>query len=222
MKRPSLFLPGLALAACALAGCDTMHPGIVDPARTGPFFTPSNYAGAARLPASIRRVVLLPVHGGEFASAEMCESLDPIFASALEKQLRFEVVTLPREECQKSFGVPDISSASALPHDFLQIVGEKYGAQAVLFVDITAYRAYRPLTLGVRSKLAGVSDRSLMWTFDEIFSTTSPSVVNSVRRFYSPGEFGAVPFDLSGDALSSPGRFAGYVADAVFKTLPLR
>ena len=139
MKRPSLFLPGLALAACALAGCDTMHPGIVDPARTGPFFTPSNYAGAARLPASIRRVVLLPVHGGEFASAEMCESLDPIFASALEKQLRFEVVTLPREECQKSFGVPDISLASALPHDFLQIVGEKYGAQAVLFVDITAY-----------------------------------------------------------------------------------
>ena len=61
-----------------------------------------------------------------------------------------------------------------------------------------------------------------MWTFDEIFSTTSPSVVNSVRRFYSPGEFGAVPFDLSGDALSSPGRFAGYVADAVFKTLPLQ
>ncbi len=222
MKGASWFLPGLACAACALAGCATMHPGIADPARTGPFFAPHNYVGAARMPASIRRVVLLPVHGGGFASSEMCESLDPIFASALEKQMRFEVVTLPREEFQKSFGVPDISSASALPHDFLQIVGEKYGAQAVIFVDITAYRAYRPLTLGVRSKLAGVTDRSLLWTFDEIFSTTAPAVVNSVRRFYSPDEFGAVPFDLSPDALSSPGRFAGYVSDAVFKTLPPR
>jgi hypothetical protein len=222
MKLPPWLLPGLACAACVLAGCATVHPGIADPARTGPFFTPHNHVGAPRIPAAVRRVVLLPVHGGEFAPVEMSESLDPVFAAALEKQMRFEVVTLPRDECQKSFGVPDISSASALPHDFLRIVGEKYGAQAVLFVDVTAYRAYRPLTLGVRAKLANVSDRTLLWTFDEIFSTTDPLVVNSVRRFYSPDEFGAVPFDLSTDALRSPGRFAGYVADAVFKTLPPR
>jgi hypothetical protein len=222
MKRKAWLPAGVACAAFALAGCSTVHPGIADPARTGPFFAPHNYVGAARMPASVRRVVLLPVHGGAFATAEMSESLDPVFASALEKQLRFEVVTLSRDECEKSFGVPDISSASALPHDFLQIVGEKCGAQAVLFVDITAYRAYRPLTLGIRAKLASVADRSLIWTFDDLFSTTAPAVVNSVRRFYSPDEFGAVPFDLSPDALSSPGRFAGYVSDAVFKTLPPR
>jgi hypothetical protein len=91
-----------------------------------------------------------------------------------------------------------------------------------LFVDITAYRAYRPLSLGIRAKLAEVSDRRLIWSFDEVFSMTDPSIVNAVRHFYMADEYTSAPFDLSTDALDSPGRFASYVADTVFKTLPPR
>ena len=136
--------------------------------------------------------------------------------------MRFEVVTLSREECQKSFGVPDISSAAALPHDFLRALGRKFAVDAVLFVDVTAYRGYRPLLLGVRAKLASVEDHRLVWTFDEVFSASDPAVANSVRRFFYRNELDRMPFDLTPGALQSPVHFAAYAAEATFETLPSR
>lgn len=212
-----------ALAGAALfPGCANQRAAVLDPAHFGPFFIPQNFGGDPRLPGTLRRVLLLPVHGGAFASEETSESLDPIFAEALGRQMRFEVVTLPRQECEKSFGVSDISSTEPLPAEFLASLGSKYAAQAVLFVDLTAYEAYRPMTLGLRAKLASVDDRRLIWNFDQIFSTSDPTVVNSVRRHYQKNELGPVPFDLSVNALRSPGRFAAYAAETAFKTLPPR
>jgi hypothetical protein len=205
-------------AALLAAGCATTR-------KTAPKssdFAPRNYVRDAHLQASIRRVVLLPVNGGGFAPPEACEALDPVMATALQRQMRFEVVTFPREECLKLYGVPDLSSAAALPHDFLQTMGAKYGAQAVMFVDLTSYQAYRPLTLGIRAKLAVVAERRLAWSIDEVFSTTDPAVVSGVRHYYQHNELGSVPFDLTSDDLQSPGRFAAYVADVAFRTLPPR
>ena len=215
-------LSALGLAgALLLAGCAT-HPSPTDPARRGPFFAPKNFAGQAQLPAAIRRVAILPVHGGDFAPPEAVEPLDAVFATALERQMRFEVVMVPRDECQKSFGTPDVASVDSLPHDILADLGRKYGADAIMFVDITAYQSFRPLTLGVRAKLALVSDRSLIWSFDEVYTASDPSIANSVRRYYADNELGRLPFDLTPGALQSPTRFAAYAADATFHTLPPR
>jgi hypothetical protein len=220
MKRISLFFGGLALAL-AIGGCQS-KPAMTDPARRGPFFTPHNYLGDQRMPDSLQRVVILPVHGGEFAPPETVEALDPVFATALERQMRFEVVTITREEFQKSFGVPDLSSTDALPHDFLQVLGQKYAADAVLFIDLTAFHGYRPLTLGVRAKLVAIDSRRLVWAFDEIFSASDPAVANSARHFYAHNELGSVPYDLTPGALQSPDRFSAYAADTAFRTLPPR
>ena len=217
--KPFPYLLISCMAAVLVAGCATA--GKLAP-QSASDFTPRNYVRDARLQASVRRVVLLPVHGSEFAPQEACETLDPTMATALQRQKRFEVVVFPREECLKLYGVPDLSSAAALPHDFLQTLGAKYGAQAVLFVDITAYQAYRPLTLGIRAKLAIVAERRLAWSIDEVFSTSDPAVVSGVRHFYGHNELGNVPFDLTSDDLQSPGRFAGYAADVAFRTLPPR
>jgi hypothetical protein len=146
--------------------------------------------------------------------------LDPIFSAALQRQQRFEVVELTRDECEKTFGLPDIASAASLPHDFLSILGDKFGAQAVMFVDVTTYQPYRPLGIGIRAKLADVASRRLIWSFDEILSTSQPAVANSLRRYYLENDRGKVPFDLSNDALQSPGRFATYAAGVAFGTLP--
>jgi hypothetical protein len=214
---------GLVLLAAALgaAGCST-HPAPTDPARRGPFFTPRNFVGEVRLPASIRRVALLPIHGGEIAPPEGVEPLDPVFSSALERQMRFEVVLVSRDECMKSFGTPDVASVAALPREILADLGRKYGADAIMFVDLTAYQPYRPLTLGIRAKLAMVSDRRIVWSLDELFTTADPAVANSVRRYYVDNELGRMPFDLTPGALQSPSRFAAYAADATFRTLPAR
>jgi hypothetical protein len=211
----------LAFAAALLAaGC--AHPPVTDPARRGPYFTPRNYVGDARLPATVHRVVLLPVHAGEFAPPEEAEAMDTVFATALERQMRFEVVTLSRDECQASYGSPDISSAAALPHDFLQDLGRKYGAEAVMFVDLTAYQPYRPILLGIRAKLSLVSDRHLIWSFDEVFSASNPEVDNGVRRFYLDNGGGPMPLDMTTAALQSPTRFGAYAADVAFRTIPPR
>jgi hypothetical protein len=95
-----------------------------------------------------------------------------------------------------------------------------YGAQAVIFVDLTSYAPYRPLAIGFRSKLAAVSNGRLIWSFDELFTTTNSSVANSLRRYYIGGDRQGEPFDPTGDNLTSPRRFAAYVADTAFHTIP--
>jgi hypothetical protein len=209
------------LAAAFLAGCET-RPSPIDPVRMGSVFVPKNTYGEKRLPVTLHRVVLLPVHGGAFASPEICEALDRVFATALEHQMRFEVVMLTREECLMSFGVSDLGSADELPRDFLATIGRQFGAEGVVFVDITAYQGYRPLLLGVRAKLASVSDHRLIWAFDEEFSVLDPTVAKGARRFFLANEDGPVPYDPTEGVLQSPARFAAYAADTVFKTLPPR
>lgn len=211
---------GCVLGMTACSTVSRQLPG--NPAKYGPVFTPHNTYGEKRLPRTLHRVVILPVHGGPFVPREISEALDAVFAAALEKQTRFEVVTLTREQCQLSFGLSDIGSADVLPHDFLSILGQKFGAEGVIFVDITAYQGYRPLLIGIRSKLANVADRRLVWSFDEEFSVLDPSVANGARRYYIGNADGPVPYDPTEGVLQSPTRFAAYAADAVFKTLPPR
>ena len=204
---------GVALAA----GCATSP---FDPAKAGPFFTPTNHVGAPNLPAGLRRVVLLPVAGGTVTTPEMAASFDPVFAEALQRTNRFEIVALSRETCRKYFGAEEFSSVTALPHDFMAVIRREFAADAVLFVDLTACQAYRPLSLGVRGKLATVEDTQLLWGFDAVFSAADPAVANSARRFFLKTDRADVPADLSPAALQSPSRFGAYVAGATFATLP--
>ncbi|MCX6953343.1 MAG: hypothetical protein NTV51_14410 [Verrucomicrobia bacterium] len=213
-------LARLAPAVFALAlvsGCGT--PSIQDPARAGPFYKPSNYHGESSL-GGVRRVVVLPVYGGTLAPQETVAGFDPVFIAALQRQNRFEVVPLSREECQRRFRVAEFSSVAALPHDFLTALKRQTAADAVLFVDITVFRAYRPLALGLRGKLATIDGSRLVWTFDDVFSADNPAVANSARHHNLTTDRGDVPADLSPAVLQSPARFADYVASAMFATLP--
>lgn len=215
--RPTL-PPVFAVAALvALAGCGT--PSLLDPARTGPFFSPTNMSGEPSL-GGLRRVVLLPVAGGTLAPQETVAALDPVFAGALQRQNRFEIVALTREECLRRFRAQEFPSVAALPRDFLAVLKREFAADAVLFVDITVFRAYRPLALGLRAKLATLDGTRLVWTFDEVFSAENPAVANSARHHTLTRDRGDVPADLSPAVLQSPARFADYAATAMFATLP--
>ena len=92
-----------------------------------------------------------------------------------------------------------------------------------MFIDLTVYQPYYPQVIGLRAKLAVVKDLHLIWNFDEVFSAANPAVMNSVRRYYFREDTRAsVPADFSATALQSPGRFADYAAEAMFRTLPPR
>lgn len=206
-----------AAALCLLAGC--VEPPINDPARVGPFFQPTNVSHDPTL-GGIRRVVLLPVYGGAVAPEESAADLDAVFRQALQQQNRFEVVALSREECRRRFGASAFSSAGALPHNFLNDLGKTFAADGVVFVDVTVYRAYHPLALGVRSKLAAIANGRLVWTFDNVFSADNPLVSSGARHFFLQSQHQDVPGDLTPSVLQSPGRFGAYVAHTAFSTLP--
>jgi hypothetical protein len=205
----------------AVAGCASL-PKLTDGAYNGPFYAPKNFTGDAELPANLRRVLLLPVCGGTVAEPESAAALDPVILNALQRQTRFEVVTISREECQRHFGATEFASTAALPPDFLARLAEAYAADAVMFVDLTHYRPYRPLGVGFRAKLATVKNVRLIWAFDEIFSAENPAILNSIRREHLDTGPTDLPVDLTFATLQSPGRFAAFAADAMFRTLPPR
>ncbi len=212
---------GLAAALLGMllsAGC--MTPPYDDPARVGPFFTPTNHAGDPVQPAGLRRVVLLPLAGGTAAPAASLAALDPVFAGALQRQNRFEVVAVSRDECLRLFAVEELSSVEALPSNFMSVLRREYAADGVIFVDVTVFQAYRPLGIGLRAKLATTQDVRLVWTFDTLFSAADPAVANSARRQSLESSRRDVPADLTPAVLQSPSRFAAYAAEAMFATLP--
>lgn len=212
----------LALGCLALAACSTTVTAW-DPAVTGPLYQPDNYVGVARLPDSIRRVVFLPLSGGDVVPAEISAEMTPIFTAALQRENRFEVVALSRAECRQALGGEEFRSTATLPHDFMEQLRTAYAADAVMLVDLTVLRTLRPLTLGVRAKLATTDATTvILWNFDEVLSTGEPAVANSARRFYLYNDAGLVPVDRSDAILQSPTRFAAYVAATTFATLPPR
>ncbi len=226
MNRATTFniIPGrvagghfLAAMALLLGGC--MHPPVQDAARVGPFFVPQNYQAAASL-EGIRRVVLLPIWTGHSEARETARELDAVLRVALLQQNRFEVVLLSRTQCQTRFQSEALASAAALPPQFFSWLRREFAADAVLFVDLTAFNAYPPLTMGFRAKLARFEETSLVWSFDQVFAAMIPEVANSARHHYLGLDHGGVPADGTGFVLQSPLRFAGYAATAMFGTLP--
>jgi hypothetical protein len=195
-----------------------MHPSLDDPARRGPFFAPTNHAGDVSL-GGVRRVVVLPVWGAPGITMESSASLDEIVLTALQKENRFEVVVFTREDCRRRYLADALSSSGALPADLLDMLKREFAVDGVLFVDLTVFNAYKPITVGLRGKLATIDGSRLIWTFDNLFAADDPAVANSARHHFLDRDRSA-PADLTPAVFQSPAKFAGYAAAAMFATLP--
>jgi hypothetical protein len=224
-RNPSSFaraiLAALAVAALGLvAGCTTTG-ALIDPIEIGPFFEAKNFTGVPRLPARLQRVVLLPVAGTPGASIETLASFNQVMLAELQHAERFEVVVADSTALTRLFDRPRLLSSEALPKDFLSLLNQEYGADAVMFVDITSLSTYQPLVIGLRAKLASTNG-SILWAFDTLFSASNPAVANSARRFDRKRQPATNPGDMSYTVLRSPMRFADYAAATAFATLPPR
>ena len=211
----------LSVAALGLASGCTATSSVIDPVTFGPFFKAKNFTGVPRLPAKLQRVVLLPVAGTPGAPAETLASFDQIMLAELQSQARFEVVVADPAALARLCDRPRLLSSEALPPNFLSLLSREYGADAILFVDITSLSTYQPLVLGLRAKLAS-ADGAILWSFDTLFSASEPAVANSARRHDRQRHPSSDPGDMSFTVLRSPLRFADYAAAAAFATLPPR
>jgi len=219
----TLRITALALFALALSACSALPKR--DGAVAGPFYTPANVKAAAKIPDGVRRVIVLPVAGGPMPTEETLLKLDAICQGELTRTGRFEVVPLSRDKLAEITGSRQISSVDKLPVvliDKLFNIYNSYGADAVLFIDVTTYSAYPPLKLGLRTKLARVTDGEIIWAADNVFAAAEIAVANSARRHAAALGSDRGQVDLSHTILQNPQRFAGYVAAATFLTLPPR
>lgn len=217
-RRLALFA---ALAAVGLGcGCQTVPKVTVD-WKGGPFFSPTNFSGVPIMPSEVRRVAVLPVAGLEGLPPDTVAAVESAVQGALLAEGRFETVAVDAALVRALAGKPTVNSGELLPPTLLERVARETGAEAVLFVDVTLYRPYAPMALGVRAKLARCDDaRALLWAFDTLYDVRDPAVGNSARRHAAGGRDAIV--DAGPSALQSPGRFAAYVFSDVFGTLPKR
>lgn len=201
----------------ALSGC--MSPDLTHNELGVPDYPITNVFVAEAYPVDLRRVVVLPVSldGG---LPEVRQQLDATFRAELGQSRRFEIVQADRAQMQHVFGQEAFVSQESVPFGFYEHWREKYGADAVMFVDVAHYRPYRPITIGVRARLVHTESEETIWAVDEVFDAGNPQVAVSAQRFHRAYNDSPFPADMAGSVLQSPARFSKYVAWQIFQVLP--
>jgi hypothetical protein len=210
------------LVLAVLAGCTTMP--VIRNAGPGRGYQPDNiFKLAPTLPMDLRRVALLPLSSSD-QRAELlagCEAVEPVLVAELIKAKRFEVVQVSPQALRSLTGRDHWSAAENLPPEFFDALREACGCEAILFAELTEYRAYTPVAIGWRLRLVDAHTGIALWASDELLDSRNPGVAVAARRCQSREQrsFGETGGDWA--VLHSPRRFAQYSVAQLFDTLPL-
>lgn len=208
----------IILTAVALAGCSSLPYPVKEQASAPVQLT--NAQNLAPIPDSTRRVLMLPVYATQ-AVWEAQRDLDFIFREEMNKLLRFEVVSIGRQEFSAFTQKEQIASTEEIPAEIWAALKQKYAADAILFTDVTSYRPYRPISMGVRAKLIDANTLTVLWAVDSTLDSANESVAKAAREYGEPGDSNARA-TRSQLTLLSPRRFAAFTASQVYATLPKR
>jgi hypothetical protein len=226
LTNPKVRLGGLlvsGLFACSLlTGCRTTlsSVGLHTPAHQ-----PDNvFKLSNSLRADVRRVAVLPLLGMDSRSVlqDGCEALQPILLAEFVKTKRFEVVPVTPQQLRALTGRAAWSATDRLPVDFFEKLRETHACDAVLFAELTEYRAYTPVAVGWRFKLIDARTHAPLWAGDELFDAQKPEIIAAARKFRATGNWFTREPGAEWAVLHSPQRFAEYSAAQMFDTLPVR
>lgn len=172
----------------------------------------------------MRRVALLPVTCEIPREASLAE-VDAALNQELGKTSLFELVPVTRESLDTLVGHRQLSSVEVLPGELLAKLNSTYGVDGVLFTDLTYYRPYQPLAIGLRSKLIDVRTGRIRWAFDHVFDASNLETATAAKGYYvatTPWRLPVeppLPEESGAPVLQSPSRFAKYVAWEAFRSL---
>lgn len=188
-------------------------------------YKPTNlHQRAATLPATLRRVAVLPVtvNDQDQDARTGVQNLEPVLVAELRKKGAFEVVPVTREQLRVWTGQPSFRQSEVLPVGLLGQLREQTGCDGVLFSHLSVYRPYPPLAVGWHLALVTSEDRVTEWSVDEVFDAGSPEVIKAAQSYFR-GQLNqpSVELDSTG-VLTSPRRFGQYSAAAALGTLPTR
>jgi hypothetical protein len=222
----------IAIAAGLLVGCDTVRNELnLPPTVEAPtYYRPSNvYVYSLSLPASLRRVALLPMTTANAVASQQAgtEELEPVLQSELEKTKRFEVVTLSGDDMRQLTGQSTWRADEPLPLDFFDKLQRSTGCDAVMFSQLTKYQPYQPLAVGWKLSLASKTAATnaqpqLLWSVDEVLDAGESQVAKAARTYYMQHVHTEQTQADPGTILRSPGLFGRFSLEVLFATLPER
>ncbi len=184
MTMKTMRILTLIIAGGWLAGC-TVLERTDNGAYMGPFHQPANaHLIPGGLPVELMRVAVMPLTPGRGnAPAERgVPLLQAVLTEELARARLFEVVTLTPARLHTLFGVRNMYADADLPYDFLPTLAKETGCQAVLFCELTTYRAYPPIAVGWKLHLFDLEEGRMVWATDEVFDAGQTTVNNSLRR----------------------------------------
>lgn len=188
-------------------------------------YQPTNlHQSASRLPATLRRVALLPLTTDtqDAVAQSGAKALEPILQAELRKRGAFELVPVSPEQLRSWTGRTGWRQEETVPAELLNKIQENAFCEGVLFQHLSVYRPYPPLAVGWRLTLIACDDRATLWSVDEVFDAGSPAVIKAAQTYFR-GQMNQPSVELDSTAvLTSPRRFGQYTAAAALGTLPAR
>ncbi|MBT3470278.1 MAG: hypothetical protein HN675_03040 [Opitutae bacterium] len=182
---------------------------------------PVNFFSVEFLPADFAKVAVLPVHQKLESSVEV-SFVDGTLINELNGKGRLEAVPVSKDALVELTGESSLSSTDPLPPDLLARLRSKYGADGVLLTDITHYYPYKPISIGLRCKLADASTGEILWSADTVYNSGNQEIQVAALNFQKKKSGSPFPLEDSGSILQSPRYFTRFVASTVLDTLPRR
>jgi hypothetical protein len=183
-----------------------------------------------RWPAGMRRLAVLPIYSTRPIDQTQ-RDMDGIFRAELSRLVKYEIVQVSRTDMASVINREAVSSSEIIPSPVISMLRQKYGADAVLFTDFTLFRPYRPLAIGVRSKIVDLKTMDIIWMADGILDSAEPDVSEMATQFSNSGlqmryisnkiPKGRQREQGSGNQiiLQSPRLYAAFVAHEAFSSL---
>jgi hypothetical protein len=206
----------LIFVLASSGGCKSVHVVRVPVKTELPenWFRPSDGPGML-----MRRVVILPVYNEKYTGLVM-KDIDDAFLAELSKLSAFEVVSVSRADMETIMGRRELSSVEPVSVDFFRKMRDVYGAEGVMFVDLTSYSPYRPVSMGVRCKLVDVQAGRIHWASDALYDAGNERTAAAARAYgIALGRENFPVREDGGAILLSPKRFARFAAFASFRSL---
>jgi hypothetical protein len=206
-----------SLALLLLTACETTSTKKV--AKLPPPPPAQNYFAPPAPGAQMRRVAMLPL-ASERIAPDGLRDVTTAFVSELSKKGLFEVVPVTPTALEEITGQRQLSSSENLPADLLARLRDKYGAEGILFTDVTHLNSYRPVSIGVRAKLVDAASGRIRWAYEYTYDSGHPAIAEKAKEFQRQFADEHRPIaDDGGSVLLSPSRFAKFVASDTFASL---
>ena len=164
----------------------------------------------------IRRVLLLPFEYNVDREA-VIDEVTEAFSVELRKIGSFEVV-VPTSNKATIIPEHEIWARGSVNLNTLLILRKKYDVDAIIFGNITHYRPYEPMLLGVKVGMISTDTGSVVWSADGVFDSNENEVAELVKQYFESTHQKSALYGWKLILLSMR-RYSQFVANQITETL---